>query len=343
MQEDGRVDGAQRLLPESTSRKKRSRSPNYDSIENTDTKRLRIERMQSPTATSTEHSGVSETTARKASTQRTLRLPIHLPRKLPLDDFGSLRDRPVARSLDVHITGLRRQLRPNPSRDLSFLGMTGWRYYPTSYPCDRLSLCVRLGNVDVKKPDNHPSSSPAAKENHNSSTMSSVSTMHSSSATVVTASTCGTKGSSIHSHVSKNHPKPELYAFYGRRPRRIKLSTSDYLTWDNGKRTHEIMFTSAFICPIKKEIFLCGRFGDQYERDGQLYWYSKKNTAEHAAAALALDCWAYRGYRGGASERFCPETPYFFGKGRPLPKQQFPPNVLNQIHAIEREQKPAEY
>jgi hypothetical protein len=57
-------------------------------------------------------------------------------------------------------------------------------------------------------------------------------------------------------------PKAALYQLYGKKPRRIQLQPNDYITWDNGRPTHQQLFTSIFICPTTKEIFFSGPWDD---------------------------------------------------------------------------------
>jgi hypothetical protein len=123
-------------------------------------------------------------------------------------------------------------------------------------------------------------------------------------------------------------PKAALYVFYGKKPRRVQLSGNAYVTWDNQLQTHEVKYTSAFICPITKEVFLSGHYGDAYKKDGCLVWYTKKALAEHAAAARALDCWNWREPTGNSGERLGQDDPYLKGQAPIDPSTQLPPSVL---------------
>ena len=129
-------------------------------------------------------------------------------------------------------------------------------------------------------------------------------------------------------------PKGSLYALYGKKPRRVQLAASDYITWDNKAPTHELKFTSVFICPITKECFLAGRYGETYDHDGSLVWYTKKILAEHAAAARALDCWNLREQARGVVPMGLDE-PYWKAKQPALP-DSIPTSIMK---AIEKAQK----
>jgi len=92
--------------------------------------------------------------------------------------------------------------------------------------------------------------------------------------------------------VSNVVPKAALYSLYGKR--KTQIASTQYLTWNNGARTHELKFSAIFVCPISCEAFLAGRYGYSYEEEGSIIWYSKKSLAEHAAAARAYDCFILR-------------------------------------------------
>jgi hypothetical protein len=132
-------------------------------------------------------------------------------------------------------------------------------------------------------------------------------------------------------------PKAALYVLYGKKPRRVQLKASDYLTWDNGLRTHELKYTSAFVCPLSKEIFLAGKYGDAFTKDGWIVWYAKKAQSEHAAAARSLDCWHLREH---IPERIGPlEEPYHKGEEPTFPTNQMPPIIVEQFQEIRKQQK----
>ena len=132
-------------------------------------------------------------------------------------------------------------------------------------------------------------------------------------------------------------PKQELYFLYGKRPRKVQIQGSDYVTWGNRKVVQELRFTAIFVCPITKEVFLAGRYGDSGEQDGGIWWYPNKNTAQHAAAARAWDCWNVREGRHH-KKRLSIETPYSKQEAPELPMSQFPPNIREQIQEIQKEQ-----
>jgi hypothetical protein len=142
------------------------------------------------------------------------------------------------------------------------------------------------------------------------------------------------------SHTSTTHniviPKAALYVFYGKRPRRTQLSNSNYHTWDNGAKPHELKFTSLFVCPVTKERFAAGRYGDEgkYKVVNDIYtlaqvvWFSKKTLAEHGAAARAFDC---LNFRDGSSQRFGDEVPFLVGQGPKLPS--IPEKIKQELDA----------
>ncbi|CAB9510989.1 expressed unknown protein [Seminavis robusta] len=100
-------------------------------------------------------------------------------------------------------------------------------------------------------------------------------------------------------------PKHELYTFFGRKPRRKQLSNDDYMWWNNGAKPHELRFTAVFQDPLTGEVFHSGKYGDHkfYDvvkgtslegKEIEMVWYTKKNLAEHGAAARCVDCLRYR-------------------------------------------------
>ena len=58
--------------------------------------------------------------------------------QLPNDDFGTVRERRFSSPMDI----TRTPILPSPFRDHSFSPLTGFRYYPTANPHDRLSIKV---------------------------------------------------------------------------------------------------------------------------------------------------------------------------------------------------------
>lgn len=104
----------------------------------------------------------------------------------------------------------------------------------------------------------------------------------------------------LYPHKTTDVPKAALHALYGKPPRRKVLEASDYITWNNQGPSHDLQWSSLFICPITAEVFLTRPFrgagtstNSPVERDGCI-WYKKKSTAEHGAAATAYDCFMYR-------------------------------------------------
>lgn len=134
-------------------------------------------------------------------------------------------------------------------------------------------------------------------------------------------------------------PKQELYFLYGKKPRKVQLKGTDYLTWDNGKPVQDVKFTSIFVCPITKEIFLARSYGDPktFTKEGDIFWYPKKNSAEHAAAARAVDCWNLREQRHHM-KRLSIDTPYEKMDAPELPITQLPANIRDKVLEILKEQ-----
>jgi hypothetical protein len=336
--------------------------------------------------------------------------------ELPKDDFGTVRERRDFGPLEVSLL----PILPSPFRDLSFSGLTGWRYHPTAYEEDRLQMGRLLEGrpsnrmvipdswndrvidhsaavestrrqfeklnslventkrrkvndsesdsdllepMEETKPPELPPTQPvpvpvpitttpfnnAAIEDHDMETTESSKpdSIPTEEATVVTASTASTitEGASTNSPNpavdlagSDVIPKQELYFLYGKKPRTVQIKASDYLTWDNGKPVQSVKFTSAFVCPITKEIFLAKSYGDpsSFEKEGGIYWYPKKNMAEYAAAARAFDCWNLREQRHD-KKRLSLEAPYSVEDAPELPIHQFPPPIREKVLAIQEE------
>ena len=101
-------------------------------------------------------------------------------------------------------------------------------------------------------------------------------------------------------------PKSALHCIYGQPPRhKVVSSTEHFFTWNDQGPSHLLKWSAAFVCPLTGEVFLAAplsTYGD-YNRDGsvqirgscsELWWFPKKNLAEHGAAARAYDCLVYR-------------------------------------------------
>jgi hypothetical protein len=97
-----------------------------------------------------------------------------------------------------------------------------------------------------------------------------------------------------------------------------------YTTWTIGP-SHEMKFTSVFTCPMSGEHFASGIM-DSGEVWGGWVWYKNKKHAMNAAAAKALDCFAFResSARGSFLQR-CDDEPYFEDE---TPTLSLPPNVV---------------
>merc|ERR1712238_221874 len=100
-------------------------------------------------------------------------------------------------------------------------------------------------------------------------------------------------------------PQSVLYHYYETKPGNIQVTADNYLTWKKNDeygtkkqfRQQQRLFTSIFVCPITKETFLAGPWGEggngniqQLDRPDGLYWYSSNSMAKDAATARAWDC-----------------------------------------------------
>lgn len=169
-------------------------------------------------------------------------------------------------------------------------------------------------------------------------------TCASGDATVVTASTSSTANTLATTSTASSTvlatdvvPKQELFFFYQKWPRKVHLKGTDYLTWGNEKPVQDLLYSSAFVCPITKEIFLAGRYGDTCVQQGGLAWYSTKKVAEHAAAARAWDCWNVREGRHH-EKQLSLETPYTKEDAPELPFNKLPAEMRLKIQEIRKEQ-----
>ena len=132
-------------------------------------------------------------------------------------------------------------------------------------------------------------------------------------------------------------PKAALYTYYGKKPRRTQIGNDDYFSWNNGGKPHEIKYTAIFQCPITGECFPSGRWGESNTyisrtirngrgEDAEMIWFSKKTTAEHAAAAKCYDCLMYRQALQDGQDpkslvmhRLSTDDPYTLPNAPPLP------------------------
>lgn len=105
-------------------------------------------------------------------------------------------------------------------------------------------------------------------------------------------------------HKTSEVPKSALHAIYGKPPRRHTISSGDYFTWHDSGPPHALQWSSCFLCPLTAELFLSKPFRGTDGHTGKfvpsgcgsepLWYFPKKISAEHGAAACAYDCWAYR-------------------------------------------------
>jgi hypothetical protein len=141
-------------------------------------------------------------------------------------------------------------------------------------------------------------------------------------------------------------PKAALYTYFGKKPRKIQLNNAkQYITWDNGKPTHEQLFTALFLDPLTNEVFLAGPWQPQgngnsdaketsklYQEIDGIYWYPRKAMAEHAAAARCRDCLLMRDGLNTPNESQMGEFPPYWPSQQPfIPWDQIPKRVLQQL------------
>eukprot|EP00934_Nitzschia_sp_Nitz4_P000731 Nitzschia sp. Nitz4//scaffold40_size135432//95979//97508//NITZ4_003258-RA/size135432-processed-gene-0.74-mRNA-1//-1//CDS//3329551261//731//frame0 len=254
----------------------------------------------------------------------------------PSDDIGNIRERRAYTPLQLPL----RHILPNPCRDQSFSPLTGWRYYPTSYKEDRLCISfppAELPETSMAVPAawstqmgyhpkmRQPSASTTKPEDWESDKRPEIQVQDSASAkksrTPVTATihttlaqtqlsnlTLETKPSpALPSDCTDLIPKTTLYGYYGKKLKTTIKPSEHYVSWSNGKPSNYIRYSSAFFCPVTNFVFLSGQYGDNFEHEGEIIWFAKKNIAEQAAAAKALDYWMYKDGNQGVS--FCHDDP----------------------------------
>mmetsp|Transcript_16583 Transcript_16583/g.33565 ORF Transcript_16583/g.33565 Transcript_16583/m.33565 type:complete len:348 (+) Transcript_16583:1-1044(+) len=116
-----------------------------------------------------------------------------------------------------------------------------------------------------------------------------------------------------------------------------------YATWydvHHNPKPHDKKFTSVFTCPLTGERFACGYWendGDIFA-EGRVFWYRNSKLAMNAAAAKALDCFAFRECHGKNDVPIlrCREEPYFRGNAPPLPEPPRGVTLINSLLHIEK-------
>lgn len=151
-------------------------------------------------------------------------------------------------------------------------------------------------------------------------------------------------------------PKNVISVWYGKRHRDIPIVVNKcFTTWDDGGSSHEKYFTSVFTCPVTGEMFSCGRYDDKSsylskkekipKRDNldidksteeiAVIWYRKKVSAEHSAAARALDCLSFRENNPNGllsmSYGLCDDDPYMIAAEAPPLSTSAPKSLLNHL------------
>jgi hypothetical protein len=93
--------------------------------------------------------------------------------------------------------------------------------------------------------------------------------------------------------VPPSNPKSDLHSYYGKQKASVSLAAANYHTWHDGGPAHQLRWTSVMCCPKHGVLYHSIPFrgcpeGPPMFTHGS-YWFSKKVTAEHAAAAHAYD------------------------------------------------------
>ena len=134
-------------------------------------------------------------------------------------------------------------------------------------------------------------------------------------------------------------PKEALYKWYGKKPRKTKITPAQYMTWDTGRQNCQ-QFSAIFVCPMTNEAFLASprtydnkthltAAPDKYG----LYWFPRKIIAEHAAAARAYDCLVMRasGGNNGSGGRLSGLEPYWPSQRPTWPVGGVPSRILERL------------
>ncbi|CAJ1968812.1 unnamed protein product [Cylindrotheca closterium] len=203
----------------------------------------------------------------------------------------------------------------------------------------------RLSGLNLEEHMKRHRTEENAEENTNSYTGGKSTTCR-TAVTVVSEST--SSSSSIRKDATVNAtvtvvsdvvPKAVLYSLYGKR--KTQIPNKQYLTWNNGARTHELKFSAIFVCPISREVFLAGRYGSFYQQDGSIIWYNKKSLAEHAVAARAYDCYMLRdGDVNSTPLKLGIDPPYHIHNQPPLPREKIPRPILAALDSMRNMRSP---
>jgi hypothetical protein len=90
-----------------------------------------------------------------------------------------------------------------------------------------------------------------------------------------------------------SNPKSDLHTYYGKQKSGKGLAATNYHTWHDGGPAHQLRWTSVLCCPNHGVLYHSIPYrgcsdGPPHYAHGS-YWFAKKITAEHAAAAHAYD------------------------------------------------------
>ncbi|KAL3781907.1 hypothetical protein HJC23_004092 [Cyclotella cryptica] len=124
----------------------------------------------------------------------------------------------------------------------------------------------------------------------------------------------------------KFFPKQELNEYYtrlGLGPSQISQLRKYYVTWSS-RFPKEVRYTSSFTCPLTLETFVCGHIPEKHGGvlvHESLFWFKSKQLATDAAAAKALDCFAFRECHGSDEKPDvrCLDLPYLKENAPPMP------------------------
>ena len=109
-----------------------------------------------------------------------------------------------------------------------------------------------------------------------------------------------------------------------------------FVTWKMPKSRE---YTSAFVDPISRELFLSGDLVQYSTRKKEgLVWYKVAGEAEEAAAARALDCFDLRNKTRRIEGQRVEESPYLVGNEPPIPSL-ICPEVMRRLEMVCKPQK----
>ena len=129
---------------------------------------------------------------------------------------------------------------------------------------------------------------------------------------------------------------------------KLQIPKKNFVSWNNGKECHAILWSCIFVCPVTRECFLAGELmsleddndvGNRYQYDDNIraHLYGKAQKAREAAAGRAEDCFRIRentSSGSGVRYQFCIETPYMETSAVMEP-ELIPPEILQKIRGLQ--------